>query len=318
MTNNLNILKTKDSELWNKLFESGSSKSIYFHNDFISSTNCNYQYYLIHKNQELLAGFVGYTNSEDTRFIENSLAIYSGFYFSDRSNKKINKKRIERINVIQSLLEIIDKEYEEIVFSLSPDINDIRPFQWFNFDNKKDIYDFEIRYTSFLDLSKSTESLLEDLSTIRKQNIKYAEKENIEIVRSKDFSSLIQNYKSNLLQQSELLNKDYFENLAFLLDKLLGKDLIKIYELKRDKKLVYSAVFSDVGSTTEYMYGAGNKDLQQSYDGTYLIWSALKDLKSLGKTSVNFEGVNSPNRGNFKLSFGGNLKPYYKILKTIN
>ena len=83
-------------------------------------------------------------------------------------------------------------------------------------------------------------------------------------MRSKDFSSLIQNYKSNLLQQSELLNKDYFENLAFLLDNLLGKDLIKIYELKRDKKLVYSAVFSDVGSTTEYMYGAGNKDLQES------------------------------------------------------
>jgi len=155
MTNNLNIIKTKDSELWNKLFESGSSKSIYFHNDFISSTNCNYQYYLIYKNQELLAGFVGYTNAEDTRFIENSLAIYSGFYFSDRSNKKVNKKRIERIDVIQSLLEIIDKEYEEIVFSLSPDINDLRPFQFFNFDNKKEIFDFGIRYTSFLDLSKS-------------------------------------------------------------------------------------------------------------------------------------------------------------------
>ena len=78
-------------------------------------------------------------------------------------------------------------------------------------------------------------------------------------MRSKDFSSLIQNYKSNLLQQSELLNKDYFENLAFLLDKLLGKDLIKIYELKRDKKFVDSAVFSDVVSTTVYLYGAQTK-----------------------------------------------------------
>ena len=48
---------------------------------------------ILYKNQELLAGFVGYTNSEDTRFIENSLAIYSGFIFSDRSNKKINKKK---------------------------------------------------------------------------------------------------------------------------------------------------------------------------------------------------------------------------------
>ena len=37
----------------------------------------------------------------------------------------------------------------------------------------------------------------------------------------------------------------------------------------------------------------GHKQRLQDYDGTYLIWSGLKDLKSL-ETSVNFEGVNSP------------------------
>ena len=34
-----------------------------------------------------------------------------------------------------------------------------------------------------------------------------------------------------------------------------------------------------------------------------------------GKSKFNFEGVNSPDRGNFKLSFGGNLVPYYNIKK---
>ncbi len=38
-------------------------------------------------------------------------------------------------------------------------------------------------------------------------------------------------------------------------------------------------------------------------------------MKDQGKSMFNFEGVNSPDRGNFKLSFGGNLVPYYNIKK---
>lgn len=315
MSNNLQVLKIKDFQIWNKLFENGASKSIYFHHDFISSTNCNYQYYIIYKNEQMLAGFVCFINQDKNKIIENELSIYSGLYFYDRIEKKINKQRIERINIIQTLLEVINNEYENAAFTLSPDINDLRPFQWFNFENKKEIFNFEIRYTSFLDLTKSNEDLFEGLSTIRKQNIKYAEKEGLEFVETYDFTNLLYNYKNNLLQQSESFSKDYFVNLKQLLSKLFEKKLIKIYEVKRNNESIYSAVFSNVGNTAEYMYGAGNKEFQKSYDATYLIWKALIELKSLGKTSLNFEGVNSPNRGNFKLSFGGNLKPYFKIFK---
>ena len=36
----------------------------------------------------------------------------------------------------------------------------------------------------------------------------------------------------------------------------------------------------------------------------------------VGVKFVNLEGVNSPFRGWYKLSFGGNLKPYYRL--TLN
>ena len=41
----------------------------------------------------------------------------------------------------------------------------------------------------------------------------------------------------------------------------------------------------------------------------------MQFISSLGGKNINFEGVNSPNRGDFKLSFGGDLKTYYNIIK---
>ena len=37
-------------------------------------------------------------------------------------------------------------------------------------------------------------------------------------------------------------------------------------------------------------------------------------LNEIGIKTVDLEGVNSPNRGWFKLSFGGNIIPYYELI----
>jgi len=54
-------------------------------------------------------------------------------------------------------------------------------------------------------------------------------------------------------------------------------------------------------------------DVHDRYSGTIVLWDALKALEKSGVSEVDFEGVNSPARGWFKLSFGGDLRPYYEV-----
>ena len=50
------------------------------------------------------------------------------------------------------------------------------------------------------------------------------------------------------------------------------------------------------------------------YDSTYCNWLAWSRLfTDHGIKHIDLEGVNSPKRGWFKLSFGGTLENYYSI-----
>ena len=68
-----------------------------------------------------------------------------------------------------------------------------------------------------------------------------------------------------------------------------------------------------------YLYGAGNQWVDLRFKGTICFWDAILWLARVKRVSViDWEGVNSPKRGFFKLSFGGSLLNYYWIKKGEN
>jgi lipid II:glycine glycyltransferase (peptidoglycan interpeptide bridge formation enzyme) len=62
-----------------------------------------------------------------------------------------------------------------------------------------------------------------------------------------------------------------------------------------------------------YVFGANAPDLRDDHTGTMVLWDALLDLRARGIVAVDLEGINSPLRGHFKLSFGGSVTPYYHL-----
>ena len=74
-----------------------------------------------------------------------------------------------------------------------------------------------------------------------------------------------------------------------------------------------SPKLATLGDKSVYLYGTPS-GLQSSYDGTFLLWEVFKKLNLENNINeIDLEGVNSPLRGSFKLSFGGNLKNYYQL-----
>ena len=65
-----------------------------------------------------------------------------------------------------------------------------------------------------------------------------------------------------------------------------------------------------------YLFGASDSNLRDSHTGTAVLWDSFAKLNHYGVNEVDLEGVNSPDRGWFKLSFGGDIVPYYHIIKS--
>ena len=62
-----------------------------------------------------------------------------------------------------------------------------------------------------------------------------------------------------------------------------------------------------------YLFGVNKPELRDYHTGTAVLWDAFYELNKDGINEVDLEGVNSPKRGWFKVSFGGELKPYYEL-----
>ena len=126
--------------------------------------------------------------------------------------------------------------------------------------------------------------------------------------------SFIDFYKKTMNRQGIEVDTLLLINMKKLIDELLKQKVAKIYASYDELNEVGSmAFFGWDNKRAYYIFGASDPKKRSGQSGTSVIWDALYDLSKNGIKEVDMEGVNSPARGWFKLSFGGELKPYYEI-----
>ena len=104
------------------------------------------------------------------------------------------------------------------------------------------------------------------------------------------------------------------KNLSQLIDKLINSNKAKMYlSFSKDKNPASIAIIGFDKLRAYYLFGANNSDIKDETTGTAVLWHAFKELSAQGVGEIDLEGVNSPKRGWFKLSFGGRLVPYFRI-----
>ena len=70
----------------------------------------------------------------------------------------------------------------------------------------------------------------------------------------------------------------------------------------------YIQFFSLHQKTACFLYGAGETNHKDRLSGTYCLWKAIEYCQKKKINSIDLEGINSPLRGSFKITFGGSLK----------
>ena len=82
---------------------------------------------------------------------------------------------------------------------------------------------------------------------------------------------------------------------------------------KIDGKIASMNLFIYDNHSAYYLFGANNPDYRNTGASTFLMIKSIQLISEMGLKKIDFIGINSPNRGDFKLSFNPKIFQYYEV-----
>jgi len=310
---------------WNDLVKNSEQSSIFFLDDYLRCTGREYLLYFIYKGNEIKAGVALILSSDRLKVVLDDLVIYSGLVFRNDLTQKKVKSLQEKFEITEFVLAELDKKFKSIEIAFHPSLKDIRPLLWYNYHTPElGRYIVELRYTSFIDISefflKRAEehmSLFSELENSRQSDIRKARRDRVLVEQGNCVDLFIEFYSKLMGRQNQIFGSDKKERMQILIGNLIESEQARLFYVRNQSgEITYITIFTLYNHQACYLFGAGDSDRATKYDGTICVWESFRQLANYGIEAVDLEGVNSPQRGWFKLSFGGTLVPYYQVYKA--
>jgi hypothetical protein len=314
--------KTELDEKWGELITKSVNGTVFCMPEYLKNVKANVRPYYYLRNNEVRGGVlvIEAKNGHDTCL--HDFVIYNGVIFAPPQNKQ-NRSQIisEQFDITTFVAEEMARIYQSVHMQLHPTVVDMRPFLWFNYGTDGPKYSADIRYTSYLNIEEFAKAgKLEDISTYsqassaRRQEIRYGIRD--KVVTNEEFNPVlfIDFYNETMKRQGITVDSSTLNEMKILITGLFGAKMGRMFVSYTSEGEPGSMAFfvTDV-KRGYYLFGANDPALRDTHTGTAVLWDAFYMLNRDGINEVDMEGVNSPRRGWFKLSFGGYLLPYYQI-----
>lgn len=249
----------------------------------------------------------------------DDLVVYNGLmHQAPELDQNVSQIRSDRFKVATFVAEELAMRYDIQTFQLHPSVRDVRPWLWVRYLDLLNRYQVRVRYTSHLDIqytdSPYEEDLLQRMSKSRRQQIAYARRDKVQTVEECGISRFMNWYTHNMARQGQQITRKFSRRLAQSLLSFHNAGLTRWFaSYTADGEPGSMAVFGIDDKRAYWLWGANNPELRDSHCGTAVVWDGMCQLAEDGVKEVDLEGVNSPHRGWFKLSFGGSLEPYWQV-----
>ncbi|OUU22481.1 MAG: hypothetical protein CBB97_15015 [Candidatus Endolissoclinum sp. TMED37] len=315
----INLIKGKEKVLnW----VSQSRKSIdwdpFSDFEFLKMVSKNIKLYDLTKKSKIIARFAIAYKSNGSIDILDYTPYSTIILSSDFNNASIAKRDKFKFECSKALAEYLSLSNKFISIAINPLHKDMRPFLWFNY-GKENCFHFDITpsYTAryFLD-NVNDEIIYQKLRADRKADLRRSHLlklqinehnayKDIELIYKKTFSRHDINLSDNQIQRMiNIINYSY-DSCEGILYKALtddGSTQAFSFFLKTEKSAFYL-----IGGSTDIGRKLGAL--------TFLVYNFLLNCNSNKIKFLDFVGANSPNRSDFKQSFGATIIPYYKVSK---
>ncbi len=321
---NLSISSTIDNVAWDNFLKKSQNKNIYSHSIYLENLGEKFEKFFVKKDKEIFASF--FLRSDKKLINLSDKIIYTPVVFKNFIDKPLSSINTSKFEIINEIKNFFVKNYTRIEFTSDYCFNDLRPFYWHNFDINKEIFRLkELKYTSVVDLSKIDDaknleqtSFFKDLSVRVRQQFNYAKSKRKYIL---NINFCEETFKNTIIKTFERQNKKVNFDLSLhckILEKLNKEGLVYMISVEESGVKKAFLLFSRLENQSIYLFGGRMTDDKDDYSLTYGMINSFVNLKNLGVSYVDLEGINSPKRGFNKLGYGGSILPYYTIEMSYN
>ena len=304
------------NEEWDSFNQCSLQGTIYSKRQFLQALQMPVSYYFIREPDGQICAATHIIEDVPSRVASSvpfPFVPYQTILFSAKIEQlKEHKKIFKKFQIIEFLINSLTQKYKNFGFSLVPQDYDLRPFLWHNYDGSgNEKFSVTPRYTAVLNISNFNKDLyLADIRTVRRQEIK---KCTASVSTSDDIDLFMDLYKKTFDRQNITIEFDQFHLVRSICASAVLNGYGKLMKAQTTNGVASMALFLFDDKTAYYQFGANDPDLRASGASSKLMFEALSQLSEKKIQQIDFVGVNSPNRGDYKLSFNPALKQYFTI-----
>lgn len=306
----------KDKNQWDNFILNSPQSNLFSETRFIEvyQDNCELLFVYSGKRVLLSAMIMLDLNNE----LKSAPFLYQGIFLDESIPHLSNQKKVKKtLDLIEFLLQEIEQKYETIRLSLHPSLIDLRSFQWHNYHHPDGRhFDLQLYYTAILDLkvNNSFDEIMMKARAVRRQEYRKCIKEGFMIEESHDISILDMLHDKTFERQGLERSPGEKFMATTLAQTAISEGFGRLLICRNKIGIPASAsLFLFDKKTAYYMIGANDPDYRNYGTSSLVIFEHLRKCLDQGIEQIDFMGINSPNRGDFKTSFGAVPTPYYHV-----
>lgn len=325
MGNHYRLERIQLGREWDEFVQESQNGTVFSHSSFLKNIDKPAAVFYCYKKKEKRAGVAVVETDDGRSCCFHQFVIYNGILFCPPAHRQ-NRAQIlsERFRITTCVAESLAELYKQVQIRLSPSFIDIRPFQWVNYGTQLPRYRYEIRYTSYVSVDDfaaarrpEETALFSECSSARRQGVRYAIRDGVITKEDAKPDLFVGFYKLTMERQGEAVEEVFLKNMKRLMVAMIDAGFGRMFVSYTQKGEPGSMAFFVLDNKrAHYLFGANDPALRDAHTGTAVLWDSFTELSKGDIKEVNLEGVNSPRRGWFKLSFGGDLRPYFQLTLT--
>jgi hypothetical protein len=281
---------------------------------FLESLGAPYTCYVVTSPQgEVLAGVAIMQCGNQMARAPFAFTPHQGILFAKCISSLGQQKRLTaEFRITTFFIESLLNSFSNFSMALSPYFKDLRPFQWHNY-GKNELPQFEIcqRYTGHVSLIDfEIDRYLATVRTVRRQEYK---KTLAVIEPSHDLKLFLKLYQQTFDRQGIVIDNQTLSMVESICSKALENGYGHLSCAQVDGQAASMAFFVTDTKCAYYLFGANHPDLRDANASSRLLIENIATFAAQGLKRFDFVGVNSPQRGDFKLSFNAELVSYQEV-----
>lgn len=301
-------LDTKDLPAYITL--ASESGSIFNAAAWIDLYGKNLEHYgIVDNDQKLVAAFYLYKTKQFglTYYKNPPYTPHIGLCYKNKSSNKANALTFDK-NLISELADFIASLKSGLfTLALPAQVKDTQPFIWKKFKTVPN-------YTYLLNLQLTTEQLLQNMASDKRNSLKKAEKDGMQTKLTTDYKIVEQLILKTFSRKQKSVDAEFVNKILFTFSNP-GNSFAFVSYL--NEKPISTAFCLVDDHTCYYLLGGYDNENKHQGAGVSAIWYAIQYAKEKRLSIFDFEGSMLPEVEKFFRGFGGDLVPYYTINKAL-